>query len=248
MNAKQKLIESFKGGLIVSCQVQPDEPVYSEEFVVKMAMAAEWAGAVGLRANSPEQIRAIKKHVNLPMIGLWKIWHDDTDVFITPTLEAAKAVWEAGAEIIAIDCTSQITHEGKPAYELLPMLKKEIPEAIIFADVSNYEEAARAIELGADIVGPTLYGYTAATKHIEQPDLREFARMCRDFKDKAYFMMEGHIYTPEDAMECIFLGAHSVVVGSAITRPHLTAKRFVDLLSGYQNDWRATERRKVNTK
>lgn len=49
----------------------------------------------------PEQIKAIKKEVDLPVIGLWKIWHDDTDVFITPTLEAAKAVWEAGAEIIA---------------------------------------------------------------------------------------------------------------------------------------------------
>lgn len=248
MDVKQKIIESFKGGLIVSCQVQPDEPVYSEEFVVKMALAGQWGGAVGIRANSPDQIRAIKQNVTLPVIGLWKIWHDDTDVFITPTLDAAKAVWEAGAEIIALDCTSQLTHEGKPAYELLPIIKKEIPEAIIFADVSTYEEAARAVDMGAEIVGPTLYGYTATTKHIEQPDLREFARMCRDFKDKASIIMEGHLYTPEDAMKCIYLGAHAVVVGSAITRPHLITKRFVDLLSGYQNDWREAERRKVNPK
>ncbi|MDH6357886.1 N-acetylmannosamine-6-phosphate 2-epimerase [Parabacteroides sp. PF5-9] len=245
MNVKEnEIIESFKNGLIVSCQVQHDDPVYSEEFVLKMAIAAQWGGAVGIRANSPEQIRMIKQQVDLPMIGLWKIWHDDTDVFITPTLDAAKAVWEAGAEIIALDCTDQITHEGKPAYELLPIVKKEIPEALIFADISTYEEGVRAIELGADIVGPTLYGYTAATKHIEQPDLREFARMCRDFKDKAYVIMEGHLYTPEDAMKCIYLGAHAVVVGSAITRPHLITKRFVDLLSGYRNDWRADERRK----
>mgnify|MGYP000715458694 CR=1 FL=1 len=100
--------------------------------------------------------------------------------------------------------------------------------------------------MGADIVGPTLYGYTEATKHIEQPDLREFARMCRDFKDKAYVIMEGHIYSPEDAMKCIFLGAHSVVVGSAITRPHLITKRFTDLLTGYQNNWR--EAKEANIK
>lgn len=242
--SKQEIIGSLKNGLIVSCQVQHDDPVYSEDFVVKMALAAQWGGAVGIRANSPEQIRAIKKQVDLPMIGLWKIWHDDTDVFITPTLEAAKAVWEAGAEIIALDCTSQITHEGAPAYELLPMLKKEIPEALIFADVSNYEDGLRAIELGADIVGPTLYGYTEETKHIETPDLREFARMCRDFGDRAYVIMEGHIYTPEDAMKCLYLGAYAVVVGSAITRPHLTTKRFVDLLSGYESDWRKSERSK----
>ena len=241
---KKAIIESMCGGLIVSCQVQKDDPIYTDDIVVKMAEAAKWAGAVGIRANSPEQIAAIKKAVDLPMIGLYKIWHDDTDVFITPTLEAAKQVWEAGAEIIAIDCTEQITHEGCPAYELLPILKKEIPEAIIFADVSTYDEAKRAIEMGADIVAPTLYGYTEATKHIEEPNLREFAKMCRDFKNDAYIMMEGHIYTPEDAMKCIYLGADAVVVGSAITRPHLTAKRYVDLLGKYQNNWRDAERAK----
>ena len=94
------------------------------------------------------------------------------------------------------------------------------------------------------MVGPTLYGYTKETAHIEMPDLREFGRMCRDFKDDAYVVMEGHLYTPEDAMKCIFLGAHAVVVGSAITRPHLTAKRFVDLLSGYQDNWRDAEKSK----
>lgn len=241
---KKAILESLKGGLIVSCQVQHDDPVYSEDFVLKMANAAEWAGAVGIRANSPEQIRLIKEHVKLPMIGLYKIWHDDTDVFITPTLEAAKQVWEAGAEIIALDCTAQITHEGRPAYELLPIVKKEIPDALIFADVSNYEEAKRAVEMGADIVGSTLYGYTEETKQIEQPDLREFARMCRDFGDKVFMVMEGHIYTLEDAIKCLYLGADAVVVGSAITRPHLIAKRFVDLMSGLQSNWRDAERSK----
>ncbi|MDL2276272.1 N-acetylmannosamine-6-phosphate 2-epimerase [Breznakia sp. OttesenSCG-928-G09] len=241
---KKVILESFKGGLIVSCQVQHDDPIYTDDIVVKMAEAAKWAGAVGIRANSPEQIKAIKEKVDLPLIGLYKIWHDDTEVFITPTLQSAKQVWEAGAEIIALDCTNQKTHEGTQAWDLIKEVKKEIPEAIIFADVSNYEEALRAIENGADIIAPTLYGYTPETQHIEEPDMREFAKMCRDFKDDAYVMMEGHIYTPEDAMKCIFLGAHSVVVGSAITRPHLTAKRFVDLLGGYQDNWREAEKAK----
>ncbi len=241
---QREILESFKRGLIVSCQVQWDDPIYDENIVVKMAQAAKWAGAVGIRANSPEQIAQIKASVDLPMIGLYKIWHEDTDVFITPTLEACKQVWDAGAEIIALDCTTQITHEGTVARDLLPVLKEAIPEAIIFADVSNYDEAVWAAAHGADIVGPTLYGYTKETANIESPDLRGFARMCRDLKDEAYVIMEGHIYTPEDAMKCIFLGAHSVVVGSAITRPHLTAKRFVDLLSGYQNNWRDAEKSK----
>ncbi len=241
---KKKLLDSLKNGLIVSCQVQKDDPIYTEDMAVKMAEGAQWAGAVGIRANSPEQIRMIKEKVNLPLIGLWKQWNADTDVFITPTLEAARAVWDAGAEIIALDCTNQINHAGRPAWELLPVVKQAIPDAIFFADVSNYEEARHAAEMGADIVGPTLFGYTEATKNIETPDLREFARMCRDLGNDVYMIMEGHIYTPEDAMKCIYLGAHAVVVGSAITRPHLTAKRFVDLLSGYQNNWRESERAK----
>ncbi len=240
---KRKILESMKG-LIVSCQVQHDDPIYTEDMAVKMAEAAAWAGASGIRANSPEQIRQIKEKVDLPMIGLYKIWNDNTDVFITPTLDAAKQVWQAGAEIIALDCTNQITAEGEEAWKLLPIVQKEIPEAMIFADVSNYEEAKRAVELGADIVAPTLYGYTAETKDIESPDLREFARMCRDFGNDTYMMMEGHIYSPEDAIKCLYLGAHAVVVGSAITRPHLTAKRFVDLIGGYQNNWRDAEKAK----
>ncbi len=193
---KRAILESFKNGLIVSCQVQWDDPIYTDDMVVKMAEGARWAGA----------------------------------------------------EIIALDCTDQITHEGRPAWELLPIVKKEIPEAMIFADVSNYNEAKRAVELGADIVGPTLYGYTKETASIEYPDLREFARMCRDMGDEACFVMEGHVYSPEDAIKCLYLGAHSVVVGSAITRPHLTAKRFVDLMSGYQNNWRDAEKSKHQKK
>ena len=147
---KRALLDGLKDGLIVSCQVQKDDPIYTDDIVVKMAEAAKWAGAVAIRANSPEQIKAIKDKVDLPMIGLWKIWHDDTDVFITPTMDAARAVWEAGAEIIALDCTSQITHENTQAWDLIKTVKQEIPEAIIFADVSNMEEAARAVENGAE--------------------------------------------------------------------------------------------------
>ena len=82
---KRALLDGLKDGLIVSCHVQKDDPIYTDDIVVKMAEAAKWAGAVAIRANSPEQIKAIKDKVDLPMIGLWKIWHDDTDVFITPT-------------------------------------------------------------------------------------------------------------------------------------------------------------------
>lgn len=241
---KRALLDSLKNGLIVSCQVQHDDPIYTDNMAVKMAEAAAWAGAVGIRANSPEQIRDIKAAVSLPVIGLYKQWSDNTNVFITPTIKAVEQVLEAGADIVAFDCTEQLNSNNRPAYELLPIVKKQFPDAIIFADISTYEEARRAIDLGADIVGPTLYGYTKETMNIEEPNLREFARICRDMGDEAYMIMEGHVYTPEDAIKCLYLGADAVVVGSAITRPHLIAKRFVDLMGGYRSNWREDERRK----
>lgn len=161
---KREILESLRGGLVVSCQVQLEDPIYTKDMAVKMAEAAKWAGAVGIRANTPEQIRQIREAVQLPVIGLYKIWNEDTGVYITPTLEAAKAVWEAGADIIAMDCTGRLTHEKTIAWKLLPQVKEAIPEAITFADVSNYEEAKRAVELGADIVAPTLCGYTDYTQ------------------------------------------------------------------------------------
>lgn len=239
-----EIIEKMKGGLIVSCQAYPDEPIYTEDIVLVMARAALWAGAVGIRANSPRDIRLIKSEIDLPIIALYKMWFENTDVFITPTLDGCRQLIEAGADIIALDCTFQINHEGKRAIELLPRLKKAYPDVLVFADVSTIEEAREAVRLGADIVAPTLYGYTKETAHIEGADYRMFGEFCRELNEDAYVFMEGHIYTPEDAMKCIFLGAHAVVVGGAITRPHLTAKRYVDLLSGYQDNWRNAERSK----
>jgi N-acylglucosamine-6-phosphate 2-epimerase len=238
---KRALVDSMRG-LVVSCQTQPDDPIHGDGIVVKLAQAAEWGGAAGIRANSPAQIREIKAAVGLPLIGLYKIWSPTTDVFITPTVEAAREVWDAGAEIVALDCTFQLNDEGRRACETLADVREALPEAVIFADVSNYEEARHAVSQGADIVGPTLRGYTPQTSHIEEADYREFARMCRDFREDAYLVMEGHIYTPEDAMKAMYLGAHAVVVGSAITRPHLTTKRFTDLLGGFRSNWREAER------
>ena len=242
---KLALLESLKGGLIVSCQTQKDEPIYTEDMVVKMAECAKWGGAIGLRLNSPEQIRKVKEaNLGLPIIGLYKVWHEDTDVFITPTMKEVDEIVAAGADIIAIDCTAQKTHEGTIAWDLLPQVRKKYPNHLIFADVSNLEEAKHASANGAEIVAPTLYGYTKETAHIEGADFRMVANMCRELQDEACIIMEGHIYSPEDAMKCIFVGCHSVVVGSAITRPHYVTKRFVDCLGKYQDNWRDAERAK----
>jgi len=244
---KIKIIESLRNGLIVSCQTQVGDIIHEEgKTVVTMAKAAQWAKAKGIRANGPDQIAAIHEAVDLPIIGLWKIKYPDVAThIITPTVESAKAIWDAGACIIAADCTSLPNPSlgGKPRYMIIPLIKKEIPDAIIFADCATFEEAKICSDLGADIISPTKFSYTPDTAMMEPPCWNMVAKMARELNDKSYVVMEGHIYTPEDAMKAIYLGCHAVVVGSAITRPHYIAKRFVDLLNGLEEDWRDAERK-----
>ena len=238
---KKEVYESLKDGLIVSCQAVPSEPHYMPGITTMFAECAKWAGAKGLRVNSPEDIRAIKEKVDLPIIGIWKIDRNIKDVYLTPNLEAAKAVWEAGAEIIAVQATNHYRDDGKLAYETIKEIKENIPEALIFADVSTAEDARIAAEYGADFVAPTLYGYTKAG-HFNKLDIKDAPDfyLLRDIIDAvkgtdANVIMEGKVSTPEIAVQCLYMGAYAVVVGNAITRPHITAKRFARALNRFHD-------------
>lgn len=236
---RQQIIEQLKDGLIVSCQAVPSEPHYMPGITTMMARCAKWAGAVGIRANSPEDIRAIKSEVDLPVIGLWKIDRNIKDVYLTPDLDAARMVWEAGAEIIAIQATNHYRDDGKLSYETIREVKEHIPDALIFADIATAEDAKKAALYGADFVAPTLAGYTKAG-HFDTIELKDEPDyyLLRDIVKAvegtgARVIMEGKVATPDIAVQCLYMGAHAVVVGNAITRPHITAKRFVRVMSRY---------------
>ena len=101
------VLAALRGGLIVSCQAQADEPLFGAGVMARLAVAARAGGAVGIRANTPVDVRAIRDAVpDLPLIGLFKVVVAGfEDVYITPRLEDAVAVAEAGADIIAVDAT-----------------------------------------------------------------------------------------------------------------------------------------------
>ena len=239
---KQEVYESLRNGLIVSCQAVPEEPHYMPGITTTFAKCAKWAGAKGLRVNSPEDIRAIKKEVDLPIIGIWKINRNIKDVYLTPDLASAKSIWDAGAQIIALQATNHYRDDGKLSYETIKEVKEHIPDALIFADVSTAEDARIAANLGADFVAPTLANYTKAgafDKLVIQdaPDfilLRDILKAVEGTNTKV--IMEGKVSTPEIAVQCLYMGAYAVVVGNAITRPHITAKRFVRMIDGFKDE------------
>lgn len=218
-------IDKVKGGLIVSCQALEDEPLFGDGIMAKMANAAFLGGAVGIRANSVRDIVQIRKAVNLPLIGLLKKQYGDCEVYITPTMKEIKEVIEAGVDVVAIDCTNRKRPDGMELKDLISEVKEKYPEVLIMADISSLEEGMYAEKLGVHIISTTLSGYTDYSPKLDGPDFKLISDLYENVK--LPIIAEGKVSTPEEAKKCLELGATSVVVGGAITRPKQITERFV---------------------
>ncbi|MDR7078966.1 N-acylglucosamine-6-phosphate 2-epimerase [Neobacillus niacini] len=228
MNNKDKIFEQLKGKLIVSCQALPEEPLHSPYIMGRMAYAAKLGGASGIRANSVEDIKEIKKTVDLPIIGIIKNVLEGSDVFITPTMEEIDLLYQEGVDIIALDATKRIRPDGKTIEEVFPLIREKYKDQLFMADCSTYEEGLTAYKLGFDCVGTTLSGYTDYTKGTALPDTVLIEKLVRDLPIPV--IAEGGIWTPEELKTVFDVGVYTAVVGTAITRPMEITKRFVNVI------------------
>lgn len=226
---KESLFKQIKGKLIVSCQALPEEPLHSPHIMGRMAYAAMLGGASGIRANSVEDIREIKKTVTLPIIGIIKRDYEGSDVFITPTIEEIDPLYQEGVDIIALDATNRTRPDGKSISEVFPIIKEKYKDQIFMADCSTYEEAQEAYRLGFDCIGTTLSGYTEYTRGKKLPDVDLIERLVKDINIP--IIAEGGIWSPEDLIAVFNRGVHCAVVGTAITRPMEITKKFVKVIS-----------------
>src|SRR5437868_12670615 len=90
-----EVLETMRGGLIVSCQAEAGTPLGSPPVLAALAAAAEKGGAVGIRANGPENLAAVCAAVRIPVIGIYKVVTPGSEVYITPTFAAARQVYKA---------------------------------------------------------------------------------------------------------------------------------------------------------
>ena len=224
----EEILKRIKGGLIVSCQALSTEPLCDPYIMAKMAYAAKLGGAVGIRANTVIDIAAIKKTVDLPIIGIIKSVYDDSDVYITPTMKEVDELVNAGCEIIATDATKRIRPNGGTLEDFFVNVRKKYPNQLFMADTSCFEEGKTAAELGFDLIGTTMAGYTPYTKGRVLPDLELIKKYSSEL-DKP-IIAEGGIWTPDDLKNVYKNGAFSAVCGTAITRPMDITKRFVKAL------------------
>jgi len=229
---KESILKQIYKGVIVSCQALEDEPLYGAEIMAKMAIAAEMGGAVGIRANYPQDIRAIRKAVKLPIIGLYKVKYEDSPAYITPTIKEVEEVLKAGADVVAVDCTKSLKPGNKTTRDFIKEIKDNF-NAIILADISTYEEGIEAQESGADMISTTLSGYTPYSPQQEEPDFKLVERLAKDAKVPV--IAEGRIWEPREAVKALELGAYAVIIGTAITRPMEITKRFVQTVDKYNS-------------
>ena len=218
--------------MVASCQALENEPLHSSFIMSKMALAAHLGGAVGIRANSMQDIQAIKKEVSLPVVGIVKRDYPDSDIFITATKIEVDELITSGCEMIAMDATLRPRPHGEKLKSLVDYVKVNHPHIQLMADISTLEDALEAERLGFDCVSTTLYGYTNETSgyKLYENDF-DFIKVILN-NVRIPVIAEGNILTPEMAKTVISLGAHSVVVGGAISRPQQITSRFVDEIKG----------------
>ncbi|WP_098485256.1 N-acetylmannosamine-6-phosphate 2-epimerase [Georgenia soli] len=217
----------MRGGLVVSCQAYPGEPMRDPRTMAQVAAAVVEGGAAAVRAQGLQDVREVVAAVDVPVIGLWK--DGDDGVYITPTLEHALAVADAGAQIVALDGTRRPRPDGRTLAATVAELR-ERTDVLVMADCGSLEDALEAERAGVDILGTTLAGYSGERPRTPGPDYElvdEMVGACR-----LPVMVEGRVHSPAQAAEALARGAFAVCVGTAITHPTTITGWFAEAVAG----------------
>ena len=223
------VLDALRGGLIVSCQAYPGEPMLDPRTMAQVAQAAVAGGAAAIRGKGLEDLRAMRPVVSVPIVGLVKV--GDSGVYITPTLADCLAVAATGCEVVALDGTRRPRPDGLTLAETIAGLKREYPEVLVMADCGSLADAEAAADAGADLLGTTLAGYTGERAKTEGPDwevVDQVVALGRTLVPPRPVVVEGRIHTTAQAAEAIRRGAWSVCVGTAITHPTTITRWFAE--------------------
>lgn len=211
-------------GLIVSLTPSPQSPWQHTQDVVRLAAAAQAGGAVAVKVDGPDAVRAVKLSVpGLPVLAVSIDGSHGGAVRITPTVRHAAALAEAGADVVELEADSAARrHDGQDLAELIASFAAL--GRPVKAGVPGVEDARTAVAAGAAMVSSSTMGYPARPHTGPLPDLALVAALVAN--TGVPVVAERGYATPSDARAAFTAGAHAVVVGSAITDPVWLTARF----------------------
>jgi N-acylglucosamine-6-phosphate 2-epimerase len=209
--------QELTGGLIVSVQAPEGSPMRDSAVIAAMAEASLNQGARGVRLESPEHIGAVRRRCpDALIVGLWKRTFPDSPVYITPGWEEIRAVWAAGADVVAMDATDRPRPGKQRLEEMIQRCARELG-APVMADVDSVRNGLVAAKLGCRWVGTTLFSYTEATSGMKPPAWDLLAPLRQQLPADVSLICEGGITSGCQATRALREGADAVVVGTAIT-------------------------------
>lgn len=223
---KKEILNKIKGKLIISSQAAKNEPLYNEVAMNAMIDTIIQMGKIdALRLAGERDIKNTKeKYGNkVVIIGITKPdiipCNYKELVYITPTVEDAIKIAKSGADIVAFDSTTR----NKCAKEIVEAIHTE--NKLAMGDIGSFKDAEYAFSIGCDMISTTLSGYTKETEN--NPDTPDFDLLKKCKKEfNIPVIMEGKVWAANEVKHAFELGAHSVVIGSAVTRPHNIIKKF----------------------
>lgn len=225
----KKFEERISRGVVVSCQLDPTEPLHTPQHCALFAQAAEAGGAVAVRGEGVQNLQEIRATVRLPIIGCTRGEYGDGWLLVTPDMQAVDRLVRVGCDVIALDATLRARPNGMDGIRFLTEVKGRYPEIPVLADVSTFEEGVRAADVGASAISTVLCGRTKETyEHAlaATPNLDLVYRLATTVAVPVF--AEGFIWNVSDAASAMEAGAYGVIVGGAITRPRVLTHLFVN--------------------
>ena len=234
---RQNVLETLRGGVVVSVQAAHGEPLDKPEYLCVLAESALNGGACAVRMAQVDNIRYFKQaHPDVVVMGITKpeiIPENAVElVYITPTLADVQALADC-CDVVALDATLRHRPGGQSLAEIVTLARQSHPNLVLMADVATLAEGLNAANLGFDLLSTTLSGYTLESreahshngKGLDGPDFDLLAALVRD--TQVPVILEGRVWEPAEVTRAFELGAFAVVIGSAVTRPHEITRRFV---------------------
>ena len=211
-------------GIVISLVPVRHGPVPGDAVLAALVHAAEEGGASGSLVDGVERLRFVKRLTTLPLIGRGvRTGGEGAPAGANPAAEA-RALVEAGADLVQVDGMPQSGRDPVPAASLIAAIRAEVNVPCIAA-VSSPDEGLAASEAGAELFSTTAGAALTVRKvRPDVPDLDLVEQLSQALPDRV--LAEGRFWTPEQASLALKLGAWGVILDDVVSSPLAVVKRF----------------------